>query len=411
MSFDWATWGPPLVVLLGGLVVGLLVALRIQGGSVQDHQEQEDALNAAKDGVLDSLRELEAHRERLSPQEYEDRRAALLAEGAAFLQALDEPSVEQSAEEPSPDSSEKRYEAWAWMLGSLGFVVLAILLVRGAEVPRIGDGPMTGGSNIAGSSAATGMGSVIEQRIAAATTALEANPHDVEALNTLIHFSLIQGDMQGAMQRFMQALTVAPNDSDVIAHGAALAILVNLGDRAIPALETLLEDDPDHVRGHWWMAVGQARAGDESRAREHLVRLQELAPGTEFVMLAQDLLQSLDQPPPVVRVGGNVALGEGVRLPDTGTLFVAALSSQGGGGPPVAAGKYPNAQLPAEFSLGDTDLTFGGQWPDQVWLRARVDVDGDPMTRGEGDLESLVVGPITSGTEDIQLVLETMGSQ
>ncbi len=410
MSFDWAIWGPPLVVLLGGLVVGLLVALRIQGSSVLDHQEQEDALRAAKEGVLEALRELEVHRDRLDPNEYEERRTALLAQGASFLQALDEPPVEQVVGGLPSGSSEKRFGAWTWWVGGLGFVVLAFLLVRGAEQPRQGDGPMTGGASIAGSSSTGGMDSVIEQKIALATAAIEANPHDVEALNTLIHFSLLQGDMQGAMQRFMQVRTVAPTDKDVIAHGAALAILVNLADRALPALENLLQEHPDHARGHWWMAVGQARAGNQERAREHLERVQELAPGTEFVMLAQDLLQQLNQPPAVVRVGGSVSLGEGVGLPQ-GTLFVAALSSEQGGGPPVAAGKYPNAQLPAEFSLGDADLTFGGQWPEQVWLRARVDVDGDPMTRGEGDLESAVMGPMTAGAEDIQLVLETTGSQ
>ena len=104
-------------------------------------------------------------------------------------------------------------------------------------------------------------------------------------------------------------------------------------------------------------------------------------------------------------------LGEGVSLPDTGTLFVAALRGEQAGGPPVAAVKHPSPQFPAEYAMGDSDLTFGGQWPDQVWLRARVDVDGDPMTRGEGDLESAVMGPFESGAKDIQLVLEPKGSQ
>ena len=226
MSFDWVIWGPPLVVLLGGLVVGLVVALQVQGRSVVSRQEKKDAMRVAKDNVLEALRELESHRARLAPEEYEERRVVLLTEGASFLHAL-EMEEEETLVSPAP-GSEKRSMAWAWWVVSLGFAGMAFLLLRGAEVPRQGEQPMTGGSDVSSSRSTGGMNAVIEQRIAQATSDLETNPHDVAALNTLIHFSLLQGDMQGAMQRFMQVRTVAPEDKDVIAHGAALAILVNI---------------------------------------------------------------------------------------------------------------------------------------------------------------------------------------
>jgi hypothetical protein len=55
--------------------------------------------------------------------------------------------------------------------------------------------------------------------------------------------------------------------------------------------------------------------------------------------------------------------------------------------------------------MGDTNLTFGGDWPEEVWLRARLDLDGDPMTRDAADLESPVLGPVGPGSEGLELVL------
>ena len=48
----------------------------------------------------------------------------------------------------------------------------------------------------------------------------------------------------------------------------------------------------------------------------------------------------------------------------------------------------------------------GGAWPEEVWVQARLDADGNAMTKGEQDLESAVLGPLTKGTEGLALVLQ-----
>ena len=63
--------------------------------------------------------------------------------------------------------------------------------------------------------------------------------------------------------------------------------------------------------------------------------------------------------------------------------------------------------MPADFSLGDADLTMGGEWPQEVWLRARIDADGNPSTTSEEDLVSDLVGPVAPG-ESVILTLSAL---
>ena len=44
-----------------------------------------------------------------------------------------------------------------------------------------------------------------------------------------------------------------------------------------------------------------------------------------------------------------------------------------------------------------------------VRLSARVDVDGDPLTRGPGDLSAELAAPLETGASGIELVLRSRG--
>jgi tetratricopeptide (TPR) repeat protein len=348
------------------------------------------ALKARKDSVVQAIRELESHAERLGEVEYQRQRALLLEQGVQVLEALEKPPEET---EPAPLQVRGRSTAPFWIAGTLGFAALAMVLVRGAEAPRQDD------------MSKPGLETQISAEIQEAQAALQSNPHDVPALNTLAHYALLQGNLQVAMQHFQSVQMVSPREKEVVAHGAALAILVNMADRALPALEQLLTEEPEFAEGHWWMAVGLARSGELDSAREHLELALKLDPGGEMGVLARDMLQGLDAPPPEVRVSGSVRLAEGAIVPEGASLYVAAIRSKEGGGPPVAAQRLGGVELPAQFSMGDANLTFGGAWPEEVWLRARLDLDGDPMTRDEADLVSPVLGPVGPGSVGLELVL------
>lgn len=87
-------------------------------------------------------------------------------------------------------------------------------------------------------------------------------------------------------------------------------------------------------------------------------------------------------------IQGKVVVTEPIQAPASGTLFV-ILRNQGmpNKGPPLAVKKVNVTGFPVEFSLGQGDLMMQGMpFTGPFDIYARLDSDGDPMTKGPGDL-------------------------
>ena len=96
--------------------------------------------------------------------------------------------------------------------------------------------------------------------------------------------------------------------------------------------------------------------------------------------------------------------------PQGGVLFVIARPQGARGGPPLAVLRIPSPDFPLAFSIGPDDvmiptMVFAGA----ISLSARLDADGNAMTRGAGDISSPVVEPLSPGTTDVRLVLSENG--
>ena len=50
-------------------------------------------------------------------------------------------------------------------------------------------------------------------------------------------------------------------------------------------------------------------------------------------------------------------------------------------------------------------MPMGGEWPEEFWMRVRIDADGDPMTKSEEDLKTQFLGPFKRGVDDLEIVL------
>ena len=80
-SVDWATWGPPLAVLLLGIVGGLVLVAR--GGARAEGDLRLANLEVRRQVLMNSLRELEADQAKLDPAAYAAQRTALVEEAAS----------------------------------------------------------------------------------------------------------------------------------------------------------------------------------------------------------------------------------------------------------------------------------------------------------------------------------------
>jgi hypothetical protein len=94
-----------------------------------------------------------------------------------------------------------------------------------------------------------------------------------------------------------------------------------------------------------------------------------------------------------VQMGGKVKLGAGKKLPAGAHVFIIAKAA--GGGPPFAVRRYDDVVLPLDWSLTGANVMIAGvPAPDKIQVSARIDQDGDAMTRQAGDLESAPSKPI-----------------
>lgn len=441
MNFDWAEWGPPLVVMGIGLIGSLLWFRRLDDASNNAAQFEKAGirrdLDQGKSSVLAELRQLELEERKLDPSDYQRERAALIARGATYLEQLEQVNPmsdgdpnelvkrlldlqNEAGEEPfltalqqlglhqAPQS--RMGAEWRGALFALSAVAVgALMFFMAADESRlrVGDEPMTGTSS-SPPPAASSTRAQLEAKLA-------TNPQDVTTINQLTQLSLGENDLGAAQNYNQQALTAEPTDRDARMYRAVLAGLVGMHERSISYLDELLAEDPNFAAALSYKGIIAVEAGMYEvaiPALEKAIAIQGNHPALESALRraqAGGSAEDLTPPPPKAAsslvASGKLELGAGAAPPPAGaTLFIAVRDPAGG--PPLAAQKR-TAQFPQDFEITSDDaIAMGGQprpFPPQVKLVIRVDTDGNAMTREEGapSVEQL----IELGRQDLMLEL------
>lgn len=116
---------------------------------------------------------------------------------------------------------------------------------------------------------------------------------------------------------------------------------------------------------------------------------------------------------------GNVAAAPGIRgtiaispsLVDqaspTGTLFVIARKSGTAGGPPLAVLRISEPRFPLAFEIGQEQVMIPGlRFEGEIQIAARLDSDGNAMTKLPGDLSGAAGGASAPGTDGVEIILD-----
>jgi hypothetical protein len=107
-------------------------------------------------------------------------------------------------------------------------------------------------------------------------------------------------------------------------------------------------------------------------------------------------------------IRGTLRLAEGATPAGGSVLFVIARPAAGG--PPLAVKRLQAGPFPLEFEIGPADAMIAGQpFAGPIALSARVDADGDPLTREAQDLVAQSAEPLAPGARDVELVLRASG--
>lgn len=112
---------------------------------------------------------------------------------------------------------------------------------------------------------------------------------------------------------------------------------------------------------------------------------------------------------PAASIRGRVEVGAELsgQLPPGATLFVIARRAGATAGPPLAVRRIASASLPLDFEIGPQHAMIQGMpFVGDIQLTARLDGDGDAMTRLAGDLSGSAEAPVEPGTRGVRIVLD-----
>ena len=187
----------------------------------------------------------------------------------------------------------------------------------------------------------------------------------------------------------------------LVASGLAVALLLAAGplacDRAIePYVPGEQAEAPDLSRIF-------PEGAEVSSARE----AQSTAPGQAPAEVRGPPPPPSPQTASAEAIRGVVTLApelEG-RVPAGAILFL--IARRGEGGPPLAVQRIVEPQLPLEFAIGPEDrmidqVPFEGP----LVLSARLDSDGNAMTRLPGDLQGAAPGAYQPGDSGVVLLID-----
>jgi cytochrome c-type biogenesis protein CcmH len=457
-------WGWPLAVLAAGLVLGALIVWRMRRAAPAAAAPAADSvplelrdLDGRLDVLVSQLRELQELAAKRSPAQLARERYALELEAAAVLRERDEraaalspgkkgklPAPAAGAAAPAPAARgflAARPALRGFVLGAGTVAAVALLAVYVARTvkPREEGGSLTGNLPARASPGSPAMGSD-EAEVRAA---LERDPDDLDSRLDLAQLKLRERDLMAVWNETQYVLERQPGHPRALSYQALVRLAMGQPDIALRMLKQALAADPALFEGYLHLALVETRLGHDREAQaaidEASRRYPERADALARVLTEIRASAGEQAPPPegdphaaipapeTASTGGKtpapatpagpggagpLGLDGVIELPPAlagrvrpgAIVFVTVRESGAGGGPPVAVKRLPASSFPLRFAIGPGDSMMGQPLPARARLEARVDPDGDPMTRDASD-PSARLDDVAAGSTGLRLVL------
>jgi cytochrome c-type biogenesis protein CcmH len=446
-------WLPGVAVLVLGLAAGGFLAWQARRGGARTAgagpgpAPSLEARDTAErlDVLLRQLRELADTAAKRTPDQLARERYSLELETARTLQKMESvrpaaapaggPSaaaasgaVTASAPAAVPAGS-PALRGFLWGTASMGAVALLLFLVFNAATPRQEGEGLTGSvPRLGGSPAAPA-----DPEEEALRAAIAQDPSDAEARLDLARVFLGRQDMMGVWEQTQAVLEKTPGHPRALSYQALVRLAMGQPDLALNMLRQAVAAAPELLEPHLHLALVQLRLGQMKEAEATMAEAQrrfpQQAPMLKRLMaeMRQRAAAEGEAPrfegDPHSRVGPAAEGGEapapagpGVagiveldpalagQVAPNALLFVTVRAAGTEGGPPVAVKRLPASGFPLRFAIGPADSMMGAELPPKLKIEARVDSDGDPLSRSPSDPSARLDG-VASGTTDLRLVL------
>lgn len=425
MKFDASEWGPPLAVILVGVLAGLAF-LRGRGKAdvTAEAEGRRDDLEANRAAAVEALRQLELDRDKLDPDVYQREREALLGRGAAALRTLDGQGVPASQPAPTDDlvarlqgerervgpavflqalrevapelgarpSVAPEWKGAGWATLACALIAVLAWMATAETVDRRDGASMTGNQSLGGGGPPA-VPPELTTAIAAAEQKVAADPSNTSLLNELTQLHLQAGDATSAMAQNRRVIELDPKNVEGRIYRGFLAVTVGMNDKALAEFDGVLAEQPAHPRALFYRALVLLEMDRREEAIEALQAALAVQPGNPT--LTRLLAEARGGAAPAAPTGAVEVLFEGtIRLDPahagkvgTAKFVYVSLKDPAQPGPPLAALKLPAGPFPMHFEITTANVIAMGGAPRPVPSTLKVamwlDQDGNPMTREE----------------------------
>jgi len=365
---------------------------------------------------------------KLSQADYDDLRRDVETKAAAVLGNLDEMAGAtarekgatrrpQAAKETEVVQPKPGLRGWQVAVGGAFLLVFGLTLgviLTNSLRPRGGEGDSITGDFLTGTPT--------------------ASKNDLSALLQEGRTAFNKQDMRKAIEVFKKVLAADPNQPEANSYMGMILMQAGHADGALMAFDKALSVAPNFPMALWGkgMALYQGKQ-DYAGAREVFEKLLPLLPpgnDREAIVKVLAEIPAAGQKPKMAakpaataaassssssagQITGRITIDPKIKaaIDPQATLFIIARPAGGGGGPPLAVKKIDRPAFPLSYSLGaENMMTQGMPFTGKLTITVRLDQDGNPGTRGPGDLDGdYKKNPVDVGSKNVDIVLDQVG--
>ncbi|MCM2254783.1 MAG: tetratricopeptide repeat protein [Vicinamibacteria bacterium] len=449
MNGHTTDWGPGLVALFAGLVIGFFLlrrSLRQSGAAAAPVAGPAPRREAAAryEALVAQLRDLEDNASQLEPERLARERYALELSAAGALLEM-EAGASRSAATATAQAETVTADAAApatvgspalrgFLWGAGGVAALALL---GVMVSRQATERREGGS-LTGSIPGEEEQAAVPDDVARLQAAVAARPDDLDARLELSLAHLQRRELMAVFEQTQYVLERRPKDPRALSYQALVRLAMGQAPEAEAMLQTAIAADPDSLDARLHLGLVYLQQGRMTEAEASLAEAIRRHPEEreQIEGLLQQMREQAAQqaaapaagagasPDPHAGVapvapaatatataatvgadGVGVSIRLGAGLQGRGVLFVVVREAGQQAGPPIAARRVASPVFPLQVVLGASDSMMGQPLPEKLSLEARLDSDGDVTTRDPGDLVARRDG-VARGSADTVLELK-----
>jgi tetratricopeptide (TPR) repeat protein len=420
---DWLSAGG---MILSGLIVGFMFWYGMKGRAAKPDVERLD-LEAKRDLLLQQLRELKETGGSVEEQRRLER------ETADVLRALDKragsagvtPAVRgktpvdggrDAGVSSAADVRAASIRGFIWgaasvaVLGGIGWFVTEKATPKTESAPS----PMAS----APQSQQPQQSDPALQQIEAAVA---KSPDDLEMRNQLAKAYLERENLMGVFEQTKYILARTPDDARALTYQALVRMSMGQRDPAAEMLQHAIKSDPQLLDAYVALAWDNVQRGKTAEAEAQIAEATRRHP--EQKVRLDDVLAKMKEqaknPAPATAAASPTPAAASVSGPSVhvtltlagaspspnAVLFVIARAAGQTAGPPAAVKRIASPTFPLIIDLSTADSMMGQPLPATVRIEARLDSDGDAMTKNPSDPHAVQDGVATNGTK-VSLALQ-----